>query len=171
LFKNDVQQIINAYRLVWPNTVITLGTIIDPSNNGAGPDTEFNGWTGGYANFTYAMNQYNARILELCNENNLVYCDFYNAMQGHPEWYGPDTLHPNNTGYGAMALVQEKAFLAIVNGDVDGSLPYNLISNIQNIPSQSKSIGPTAIEYIPGRFRTNSGIRIKIQSGCRLKIG
>ena len=170
-FKNDVQAIVNLYQAVWPNAIISLCTIVDPSNGGAGPDTEFNGWTGGYANYTYAITAYNARIKELCNENNYVYCDMYTAAYGHTTWYGPDNLHLNNTGAGGMAIIQEKSFLASVGGNMDGSLPYNLVSNIQNVSANSFSVGPNGTMMIPGRLTLNSGIRCKIRSGSRLRVG
>lgn len=52
----------------------------------------------------------NGSIAQLAAENGYLLVDYFTPMQGHPEYFNTDGIHPNATGYAVM----EKALAAVV---------------------------------------------------------
>ena len=75
-----------------------------------------------WADYTGALAQYNARIVELAQTNYCALADFYTTMYGHPEYYAA-AYHPGNAGHAAMAQVIEGLIPSLAGGDLLGTWP------------------------------------------------
>jgi hypothetical protein len=129
-YKGYLQIIISAYRVAWPNLKIILPTICDLSTLGGGGDTSLD--PGMWADYTGALAQYNARVVELAQANNCALADFYAAMYGHPEYYGAG-YHPNTLGHAILAAVIEGILPSLAGGDTMGTYPNTKVIGIDGI--------------------------------------
>ena len=159
-FKNDYQAVINIM-LTIPNVIIVLVSIADPSNAGAGPDTEFTGW----ADYQNVLALYNSKIKELCFENNLTMADWYTNAQGVPGYWTnnsvPDNIHPNNQGHAFLATCIEEAFLSAggSTGCLMGGMPIPAIRT-WNTPPTSMSVPSNSSYIVAGDFVQGTGVEV-----------